>query len=122
MSEPAKDEAELLDRVASARCECQPGGCYVLDGGMYCHASGEYVASVIAAIRAAGWAVLPLRLMEELTPAEADALRVENARLREALSGLMEGASAEEGWWTLIRAHSSTLDAARAALAPEVKP
>ena len=56
-----------------------------------------------------------------LTPAETDTLRAENARLRDALSGLMEGASAEEGWWTLIRAHSSTLDAARAALAGEVK-
>ena len=50
--------------------------------------------------------------------AELQCFRAENARLRAALSGLMEGASAEEGWWTLIRAHSSTLDAARAALSP----
>ncbi len=34
MTEPAKDEAELLNRVVLATCECQPGGCYLKDGAM----------------------------------------------------------------------------------------
>jgi hypothetical protein len=81
MSEPAKDEAELLTQVARATCECQPGGCFVRDGGTYCYASEDDTAKSLAAIRAAGWEVVPaLRLF-----AINSELRAENARLRTAI-------------------------------------
>jgi hypothetical protein len=54
-----------------------------------------------------------------LTPAEADALRAENARLREALEGMMSGSkyNEAEGWWVLIRTPTSEeLSTAQAAL------
>lgn len=54
---------------------------------------------------------------------ELDALRAENARLREALKELLSGSkyNEEEGYWTLIRTPTSKeLSAARAAL--EAKP
>jgi hypothetical protein len=57
-----------------------------------------------------------------LMPAEADALRAENARLREALEGMLSGSkyNEEEGWWVLIRTPTSKeLSAARAALDPD---
>jgi hypothetical protein len=60
MSEPAKDEAELLTQVAHATCECQPEGCYLLEGGTYCNVSEDVIAETFAAIRAAGWAVVPV--------------------------------------------------------------
>jgi len=59
MSEPAKDEAELLDQVVVATCECHPGECYVKMGQMLCCAEEDKVEAVFAAIRAAGWAVVP---------------------------------------------------------------
>ena len=93
MSEPAKDEAELLERIAG----CIPAW------------------SLIAAIRAAGWAVVPARLTKDM---EYDALRAENARLRGALADMYAG-------WRYIRLHYGDLSgvgwercdaAARAAL------
>jgi hypothetical protein len=60
MSEPAKNEAELLDQVVLATCECQPGGCYLKDGAILCCAEDDKVEAVFAAIRAAGWAVVPV--------------------------------------------------------------
>jgi len=64
---------------------------------------------------AAGWTYLgPC-----LTPAEVDDLRAENARLREALEGMLSGSKYDEAadWWVLIRTPTSReLSAARAAL------
>jgi hypothetical protein len=56
MSEPAKDEAELIERVAHELC----------DGRIICHNQKSCVGcfakadAAIAAIRAAGWAVVPV--------------------------------------------------------------
>jgi hypothetical protein len=60
MSEPAKDEAALLEQVVLATCECHPGECYVKMGQMLCCAEDDKVEAVLAAIRAAGWAVVPV--------------------------------------------------------------
>jgi len=65
MSEPAKDEAELLEQVVLTTCECHPGECYVKMGQMLCCAEDDKVEAVFAAIRKAGWAVVPVALMEE---------------------------------------------------------
>ena len=94
MSEPAKDEPELVERVALAlHYEVDGGQSAWMDVSKFERSCREMEAdAAIRAIRAAGWAVLPLRLMEELTPAEADTLRVENARLREALIDLLDNA------------------------------
>jgi hypothetical protein len=62
--EPAKDETKLLDQVALATCECQPGGCYLRDGAILCCAEDDKVDAVFAAIRAAGWAVVPVEPTE----------------------------------------------------------
>jgi hypothetical protein len=64
MTEPAKDEAELIGTIAWA--------IWGLNGS----ADGAAKA-VLADIRAVGWTVVP--------QAELDALRAENERLREAL-------------------------------------
>jgi hypothetical protein len=69
MSEPAKDEAELMERVAEALYDN-----YDLDLPM---------SFTLAAIRAAGWAVVPAILTKNM---DYDFLRAENARLREAVS------------------------------------
>jgi hypothetical protein len=66
MSEPAKDEAELLERVVLATCECHPGECYVKMGQMLCCAEDDKVEAVFAAIRAAGWAVVPVEATDEM--------------------------------------------------------
>jgi hypothetical protein len=87
MTEPAKNEAELLEQVVLTTCECQPGGCYLKDGSMLCCAEDDKVEAVFAAIRAAGWAVVPARLTKDM---EYDALRAENARLREALEEIIK--------------------------------
>jgi hypothetical protein len=60
VSEPAKDEAALLEQVVLATCECHPGECYVKMGQMLCCAEDDKVEAVFAAIRAAGWAVVPV--------------------------------------------------------------
>jgi hypothetical protein len=85
MSEPAKDEAELLEQVVLTTCECHPGECYVKMGQMLCCAEDDKVEAVFAAIRAAGWAVVP--------QTELDALRAENDLLREALREIAANAA-----------------------------
>jgi hypothetical protein len=72
MSEPAKDEAELLNQVVLTTCECQPGGCYLKDGAMLCCAEDDKVEAVFAAIRAAGWAVVPVEPTREMMRAGYD--------------------------------------------------
>jgi hypothetical protein len=107
MSEPAKDEAELMDRVAKAFCCPSPSGCI---NNINCDRLDFQIDAIraIAAIRAAGWAVMPV--------AELDNLRAENARLREALAALLDDAEIQDfGEWFEDR-----LKQARAAL--EVKP
>ena len=69
MSEPAKDEAELVEQVALA----------ILDYGVINNTISTLATSALAAIRAAGWAIVPQRLTKDM---EYDALRAENARLR----------------------------------------
>jgi hypothetical protein len=66
MSEPAKDEAELMERVVVTTCECHPGECYVKMGEMLCCAEDDKVEAVFAAIRAAGWAVVPVEPTDEM--------------------------------------------------------
>ena len=70
MSEPAKDEAELMERVAEALYDN-----YDLDLPM---------SFTLAAIRAAGWAVVP--------QTKLDCLRADNALL---LTSFMEKAAEE---------------------------
>jgi hypothetical protein len=66
MTEPAKDEAELVERVAVATCECG-GNCFVMDGATWCSASNQdSVIATLAAIRAAGWAVVPVEPTEKM--------------------------------------------------------
>jgi hypothetical protein len=52
MSEPAKDEAELIEQVALA----------ILDYGVINNTISTLATSALAAIRAAGWAVVPNEL------------------------------------------------------------
>jgi hypothetical protein len=66
MSEPAKDEAELLEQVVLTTCECHPGECYVKMGQMLCCAEDDKVEAVFAAIRKAGWAVVPVDPTDEM--------------------------------------------------------
>lgn len=69
MSEPAKDEAELINLVAVATCLCG-GKCYVFDGATWCSSRGkESVAATIRAIRAAGWVVVPVEPTDEMRSA-----------------------------------------------------
>jgi hypothetical protein len=97
MSEPAKDEADLIGTIAWAIFE------------LNCSADGAAKAA-LAAIRAAGWAVVP--------QTELDDLRAENARLREALGKIAENATTP-GYLLEQRRHA-IWQMARAAL--EVKP
>jgi hypothetical protein len=101
MSEPAKDEAELVKQIAT---DVQRS---IRDGAKF----DAIAVSALAAIRAAGWAVVPARLTKDM---EYDALRAENARLRAALTWYVN-----HGAWPveLVRDGGET---ARAAL--EVKP
>jgi hypothetical protein len=59
MSEPAKDEAELLDRVAKIFCCPSPSGCV---DNINCDRLDFQIDAIraLAAIRAAGWAVVPV--------------------------------------------------------------
>ena len=116
MTEPAKDEAELLERMAKgAMC----AGIIICHNQKSCIGCFAKADAALAAIRAAGWAVVPARLIKDM---EYDALRAENARLRGALADMHAG-------WRYIRLHYGDLSgvggvvgaaAARAAL--EVKP
>jgi hypothetical protein len=59
MTKPAKDEAELLERVRQA---------------IWHHGDGrEDAEAAIGAIRAAGWAVVPVEATEEIRDAVIDA-------------------------------------------------
>jgi len=55
MSKPAKDKAELVEQVALA----------ILDYGVINNTISTLATSAIAAIRAAGWAVVPVTLIEQ---------------------------------------------------------
>jgi hypothetical protein len=66
MIKPAKDETELLEQVVLTTCECHPGECYVKMGQMLCCAEEDKVEAVFAAIRKAGWAVVPVEPTEEM--------------------------------------------------------
>lgn len=118
MSEPAKDEAELLERIAKAFCCPSPSGCV---GNINCDRLDFQIDAIraLAAIRAAGWDVVP--------QAELEILRAENTRLREALEetcNALEAATAfhyAKGGFP-FKSSKQTLKQARAALAGEVKP
>jgi hypothetical protein len=64
MTKPAKDEAALLKRVGEAirKSVIQPGCCMEDTGCQIgpCNCSQEAGEAAIAAIRAAGWAVVPV--------------------------------------------------------------
>jgi hypothetical protein len=63
MSEPAKDEAELLERILQAIWhDCDEG-----------LAEANPAIAALAAIRAAGWAVVPVEPTEEIRDAIIDA-------------------------------------------------
>ena len=80
MSEPAKDEAELLERIARDLWEVPLGQFPSWNGKSYL----TDAAIAIAAIRAAGWAVVPQTTL--------DGLRADNALL---LTNFMEKAAEE---------------------------
>jgi len=65
MSEPAKDEAELIDRVGESMT-------------WYVYCSKANARNAIAAIRAAGWAVVPVEPTEEMLDAAERAFPVES--------------------------------------------
>jgi len=79
MSEPAKDEAELLERLAKE---------VLCDGIIICHYQKSCVGcfakadAAIAAIRKAGWTVVPVEPTEEMRRATWEAqLRHTNEKL-----------------------------------------
>lgn len=101
MTEPAKDEAELLCALVDAIWD------HLMPETRW--TAKPYVERDLrAAILAAGWTVVPVT--------EQDALRAENARLREALSWYVR-----HGVWPVELVRDAG-DTARAALAGEVKP
>jgi len=125
MSEPAKDEADLVQCMAKAMHDSVYGGESAwMDVSKTEQSYREMEAdAALAAIRAAGWAVVP--------QTELDTLRAENARLREALQWFVDNDETNEGdtpmpeygdrTWNEINAYwIEGLNAARAAL--EVKP
>ena len=112
MSKPAKDEAELLEQVVLTTCECQPGECYVKMGQMLCCAEDDKVEAVFAAIRKAGWAVVP--------QTELDALRAKNAQMRDDLVYISDVCVRHDQGNETGRVLGHIADNARAAL--EVKP
>jgi len=84
VSEPAKDEADLVQCMAKAMHDSVYGGESAwMDVSKTEQSYREMEAdAALAAIRAAKWAVVPV--------AELDILRAENARLREALKNLLD--------------------------------
>jgi hypothetical protein len=121
MTKPAKDEPALLKRAGEAirKALIKPPGCTESTGCAVgpCHCAHLAAEASIAAIRAAGWTVVP--------QTELDALRAENARLRGALEetcNALEAATAfhyANGGFP-FKSSKQTLKQARAAL--EVKP
>jgi len=97
MSKPAKNEAALLKRAGEAirKALIKPPGCTESTGCAVgpCHCAHLAAEAALAAIRKAGWAVVP--------QTELDDLRTENARLREAAT---EYVRAMEGFTESIRA------------------
>jgi hypothetical protein len=92
MSEPAKDEADLVQCMAKAMHDSVYKGQTKWEDTRkferyYREAEAE---AALAAIRAAGWAVVP--------QTELDDLRAENARLREALEEIAENAAVPAIW------------------------
>jgi len=117
MSEPAKDEFALLRLAGEAIRQVLIKPPYCMEGTGCelppCGCSQEAGKAALAAIRAAGWAVAPARLTKDMA---YDALRAENARLREALEDLLDDSWVQDfGEWFEDR-----LKQARAAL--DVKP
>jgi hypothetical protein len=123
MSEPAKDEAELIERMAKAMHDSVYSGQSAwMDASKFERLYREREAdAALAAIRAAGWAVVPARLTKDM---EYDALRAENARLREALqhadAALDSLMSDEMPYTESCRIWRTAAESIRAAL--EVKP
>jgi hypothetical protein len=125
MSAPAKDEPALLKRAGEAirKALIKPPGCTESTGCAVgpCHCAHLAAEASIAAIRAAGWAVVPARLTKDM---EYDALRAENARLMaevEWLHDLMDGMITEVSRWSIKASEEmEAIYHARAAL--EVKP
>jgi hypothetical protein len=70
MSEPAKDEAELLERLAKGSLCDGRASCSGEKSCLGCFAKAD---AVLAAIRAAGWAVVPVEPTEEIQDAIIDA-------------------------------------------------
>jgi hypothetical protein len=99
MSEPAKDETDLVQCMAKAMHDSVYGGESAwMDVSKIEQSYREMEAdAALAAIRAAGWAVVPARLTKDM---EYDALRAENARLREALTWYGQGgpSAAAQRW------------------------
>ena len=96
MSKPAKNEAALLKRAGEAirKALIKPPGCTESTGCAVgpCHCAHVAADAALAAIRAAGWAVVP--------QAELEILCAENARLREALIDLLDDAWVQDfGEW-----------------------
>jgi hypothetical protein len=118
MSKPAKDEAELTERIAARHYTER----LMLDGAR----PGRTWANLpqdermmlvedakcdLAAIRAAGWAVMPVGQAWDILVCH----RAENARLREALEDLLDDSEVHDfGEWFEDR-----LKQARAALDPD---
>ena len=84
MSNPAKDEADLVQCMAKAMHDSVYGGQRDwMDASKFERLYREMEAdAALAAIRAAGWAVVPAILTKNM---EYDFFRAENARLREVL-------------------------------------
>jgi hypothetical protein len=92
MSEPAKNEAELLDRILQA----------IWDGCDENLAEANPAIDAIVAIRAAGWAVVPMEPTEEvkdeiinamidsgyITANEQEAAKIYRAAIRTAAPGV----------------------------------
>jgi hypothetical protein len=70
MSKPAKDEAALLKRAGEAirKALIKPPGCTESTGCAVgpCHCAHVAAEAALAAIRAAGWAVVPVEPTEEM--------------------------------------------------------
>jgi hypothetical protein len=76
MSKPAKDEAALLKRAGEAirKALIKPPGCTESTGCAVgpCHCAHVAAEAAIAAIRAAGWAVVPQEPTREMLRAGYD--------------------------------------------------
>jgi hypothetical protein len=97
MAEPAKDEAELIGRIAG--------------GIIYLRGSDDIAVAAIRAIRAAGWVVVPVALMEEA--------------IEELSATASANYSSRALYPDLMRRYNNEMELPndiRAAIEPEVKP